>query len=108
MTSLVDLIRSIAQQTNLIALNADRAGEQGRELAVVAEEVRMLATRTHESTEEIRGIIEQLQSATPQAVEAKESSCNQAAASVEHAGKAGASLTAIKQVTRSSHKIVCE
>ncbi|UPW17699.1 methyl-accepting chemotaxis protein [Agarivorans sp. TSD2052] len=104
--SVLDVIRGIAEQTNLLALNAAieaaRAGEQGRGFAVVADEVRSLASKTQQSTEDIQKMIEALQSGVTQAVEAINKGSTVAEGTVDLANQ---TLTALNQILESTSRV---
>ncbi|MBL0796427.1 methyl-accepting chemotaxis protein [Pseudomonas sp. B7] len=102
----LDVIRAIAEQTNLLALNAAieaaRAGEAGRGFAVVADEVRALAHRTAQSTQEIEKMVAGIQNGTGEAVESMQQSNQRTQTTLEMARAAG---VALEQITQSIHQI---
>ena len=107
--AVLDVIDGVAEQTNLLALNAAieaaRAGEQGRGFAVVADEVRTLATRTRQSTEEIQAMIERLRGSAGEAVAAMERGREHVAGSLEEARGAGVRLEEITREVAAIHEM---
>ena len=102
-SSVLEVIRSVAEQTNLLALNAAieaaRAGEQGRGFAVVADEVRLLAQRTGHSISDVSGIVERIQRGTQDVVQSMQTAVTRVEAGESLAQRAGQSMAQIRQGT---------
>lgn len=109
---IVSLINEIAEQTNLLALNAAieaaRAGEHGKSFAVVAEEVRSLASRTREATQEISHMIETIQTETQSAVQAMAQGANEVESGLTLADRAGQALKSIVQGAQETERTVSQ
>ena len=110
--SIVQVIKGVADQTNLLALNAAieaaRAGEQGRGFAVVADEVRKLAESTTHSTQVIAGMIDKIRAGTKDAVGSMEVCVNQVSKGVEMAGQAGEAITQISSGAQQVSHVVSD